>query len=325
MTRHLSTRYSLLAVLVLAVCQPALAATDDEEQEESDARWSLALGTQVDQQSNRGLDGEVGYALTPTTDVRLAGTSVDYTATNPNGFHSQGLELGAAHDFERWTLDGAVGRWQDTDIVTSKELKLGSDLKIAPWTIGLRGLLRRSDFEPLSLSKTVTLRDGTQLPVSAVARCALDNTGIGLHGGYDGEVWGGYASAMNYQYRDSKCRFNTPGLQALQRATRDELRQLLSAHVDRLAAVANRRIGRENTLLASEFAVGASWKHEDLVVSLDYAHQKEVFTGARSNTVSTTGTADLGDNNGVDVTLGLTRGATVKSGAFIGFAVRAHF
>jgi hypothetical protein len=325
MIRPVSARYPLVALLVLAACQPALGATDEEEQEESNARWSLALGAQVDQDSNRGFDGEIGYELTPASSVRVAANSVDYTATNPNGFHSQGLELGASHDFVRWTLEGAVGRWQDTDIVTAKELKLGGDVGIGRWTIGPRGMLRRSDFDPLTVNKTVTLRDGSRLPVSAVARCALDNTGLGLHGGYGGEVWGAYATAMSYQYRDSKCRFNAPGLQALARANRAELRQLLATHVDRLGTVATRRIGRDNVLLDSEADAGASWKHEDLIVSLDYARQKEAFNGARSNTVSATGTADLGDNNAVDVTLGLTRGGTVKTGAFVGFAVRAHF
>ncbi|HXQ64687.1 MAG TPA: hypothetical protein VN787_07520 [Steroidobacteraceae bacterium] len=324
MTRFLEAGYPLLAVLALAVCQPA-AAADEEQQAPSDARWSLALGTEVDQQTNRGFEGEVGYALTPNSSVRLAANSVSYYALASNGFSSQGLELGASHNFARWTLDGAVGRWQDTDILTAEELKLGADLPLRPWSIGLRGMLRRSGFEPLGIDTTVTLRDGTQLPVAATSSCTLDNTGLGLHGAFGGEVWGAYLTAMNYQYRDASCSFDTPGLEALHHPDRAEFSQLEATLVDPLETVGVRRIGRENALLASDFDAGTSWKHEDLIVSLDFAHQKEYFSGAHSNTLSATGTADLGDKSGVDLTVGLTRGSTVQSGAFMGLAVRAHF
>jgi hypothetical protein len=326
MTRIFRGGYPLIAALALAVWQPALAAAEDDGQPEpSDARWSLALATEVDQQTNRGFEGQVGYLLTPGTSIRLAANSVSYYATASNGFSSTGLELGAAHDFAHWTLDAALGRWQDTDILTAEELKLGADLPFKPWTIGLRGMFRRSGFEPLTVDTTVTLGDGTQLPVSASSSCTLDNTGLGLHGAFGGEVWGAYLTAMNYQYQQASCSFDMPGLEALHRPDRAEFTQLESALVDPLETVGVRRIGRENALLASNVDAGTSWKHEDLIVSLEYARQKEYFSGAHSNTLSATGTADLGDKSGVDVTLGLTRGSTVQSGAFVGLGVHAHF
>lgn len=326
MTRRLQALYPLAVCALLALGSAAAAVPDeDDPDEEADARWALSLATQVDQDSNRGFSGEVGYNVTPNTAVRGAVTSVDYTATNPNGFHSNGIEAGASHDFEHFGVDMAIGRWQDTDIVTAKELKFGGEYRRDPWSVGLRGGYRKSDFDAFKADTVVTLRTGARLPVSAVARCKLDNTALGITGRYDGDVWGAYATLMKYQYADSKCKFNAPGLDALSRAQLREFRQLAAGLVDRLSVVATRRIGYENTLLDSSIDVGGSWHHDELVVSLDYTRQKDVFTGTESNTVSTTGTADLGDSSGVDVTLGYTNGRTIKSAAFVGFAVRAHF
>ena len=319
------TGFVVLGLLSCAA-RGATAADDDEDSTGSqDARWSLSLATQVDQQSARGFDGSVGYGLTPTTELLVSANAVDYTATNPNGFHSQGLELGASHDFKRFTVDGSVGRWQDTDILTAKELKVGGEFHADPWAAELRTAYRRSDFDPFASDRTFTHKDGTTRTVSATSRCQIRNTELGLGGRYQGDVWGASASVMNYQYAKSTCRFTSLGLGDKATLTKAEFRQLAAFAVDRLAAVATRRIGRNQTLLDSSIDIGASWKHSDLIVSVDYSRQKEFFKGAKSNTISTTGTADLGSNAGVDVTLGLTRGNGVSSGAFVGFAVRAHF
>jgi hypothetical protein len=321
-------RYSLLAALLIAAGQPVLAATDDDEEEQEpwDARWAVAIVAEVDQQSNRGIAGEVGYAWTPSTSVRLAGNSIAYSEVPGNGFRAQGVELGASHDFKRFALSGAVARWQDSDFLTAEELKLGADLRQKPWFAGLSAMLRRSGFDVVNVNSSITLLDGTLLPVQAPASCKMLNDGIGVHGGYAGDVWGLHGDVRGYQYRTPTCSFGkVVGLEVLDHPTKNEFVQLLAPLVTQLSTVGVRRIGSDNVLLSSALDGGASWKHEDFIVRLDYARQREYLGGMTSNTVFATGTADMGHNSGVDLVIGLTRGRTVSSGGFVGFAVRAHF
>jgi hypothetical protein len=324
-----TTAPCLLAALLLLAQVPAAVAADEADEDEAEetvnAPWALSLSTLVDQQSTRGFIGQLGRDLTPNTTVRFAADSTDYTATNPAGFKSQGIELGASHDFERFSIDGAVARWQDTDIVTAKELKLGGDVHFDPWSVGLRTGYRRSKFDPFRSTADVTLKDGTVVVATSTSRCTLDNTALGLDGRFEGDIWGFYATAMSYQYKDSKCSFKVGAKGVLSPATRQQLRELSGGALDRLSTVATRRIGRQETLLDSSLDSGLSWKHNDLVVSVDYSRQKDFFIGDSSNTYSVTGTADLGDHTGVDCTLGLTRGGGVTSGGFVGFALRARF
>lgn len=326
MTRTRDARYALLALLMLLAVRPALAAGDDDEEEQEpwNARWSLAGVVEVDQQSNRGVAAEVGYALNPTTSLRVAGNSTAFSPTLSNGFHSAGVEAGASHDFKRFSLSAAIGRWEATDILRATEGKLGVDVHLNPWTLGLNGLYRRSNFESLNVNTAVTLLDGTLLPVETTATCSLTNTGIGARGLWTGQVWSARARFMTYQYQSAKCSFGNPtGLDALTRPVKDLFVQLEAPYVDQLETIGVRRIGRENTLESTEFGGGASWKHQDFIVSLDYTRQTEYFSGVSSDTLTATGTADMGHNSGVDLVLGYTRG--VSQGAFVGFVVRAHF
>jgi hypothetical protein len=321
-------RYLLLAALLLGAGPAALAATDDDEEEPEawDARWMIALSTEVDQQSNRNIEADAGYAWTPTTSVRVAANSVAYSEVPGNGFHAQGVELGAQHDFKRWSLSGAIARWQDSDVVTVEEGKLGADLRLKPWIFGVSAMLRRSGFDATKDNTTVTLPDGTQLAVKATSSCKMNNEGYGVHGAYAGDIWGGHAELRSFQYKNASCSFGTAtGLDALTHPTRAEFVQLEAALVTELKTVGVRRIGRDNALLANALEVGASWKHQDFVVRLDFERQKDYFSGNSSDTLFATGTADMGHGSGVDLVVGLTRGSTVVQGAFVGFAVRAHF
>ncbi|MBS0394662.1 MAG: hypothetical protein JSR54_08545 [Proteobacteria bacterium] len=319
----------LLALLPLLGQAPVAHAADepdeDEPEEHADAPWSLALATLVDQASTRGLNVQVGRDVGAANTVQFVADSTDYTSINQAGFKSQGVELGLLHEFERFDVKGAVARWQDTDILTAKELKLDGDLHFDPWSVGLRTGYRRANFDPFTSKVPVTLKNGTTIDAATRSTCSLDNTALGLDGRYEGDIWGFYATAMNYQYKDASCRFLLSGAAVRAGATRAELSALSGGVLDRLTAVATRRIGRDQTLLDSSLDAGTSWKHDDLIVSLDYSRQKDYLVGAISNTYSVTGTADLGDHAGVDCTLGITRGAGVSQGAFVGFGVRARF
>lgn len=318
----------LLAALLLAQAPAAVAATDpdeDEPEEQVDAPWSLSLATEVDQQDTRGIIGELGREVTPNTSVRLALQSIDYTPRKPAGFKAQAVEGGATHDFERFSIQGALAHWQDTDIASANELKLGGDLHFEPWSAGLRTGYRRTDFDRFTSAADVTLNNGTVIPAATTSHCKLDNTALGLDGRFEGDVWGGYATLMRYQYRDAKCQYTAGGVAAVSRADRQQLVDLSGGQLDRLTAVVPHRIGRPETLLDSSLDAGVSWKHEDLIVSLDYTRQKDYLAGVSSSTYSVTGTADLGDHAGVDCTVGITRGDGITNGGFVGFAVRAKF
>jgi hypothetical protein len=326
MTIRTTARSLLAALLLVAQVQAAIAAPDEDEdapRASEPAPWALSLATQVDQQSTRGLVAQLGYDLTKSTAVRFAADSTDRTMTNPANFKSQGVEAGASHDFARFHLDGAIAHWQNTDIVAANELKLGGDFDFAPWSGGLRAGYRRARFDPITT--TVTSSAAPQ-PQSAVARCDLNSTALGLDGRYQGGVWGAYATAMTYHYADADCRFElSDGSVVEQRLNRQQFGQLAAAQATQLTAAALHYIGRQEMLLDGFFDTGASWKHDDLVVSLGYSRQKDYFVGATSNTYSVTGTADLGDHAGVDCTLGVSRGGGVTEGGFVGFALRAKF
>jgi hypothetical protein len=328
MTNRTTAPFLLAALLLLAQAPAAVAAGDpdeDEAEEHVDAKWSLSLATEVDQQDTRGVTGELGRDLTPNTLVRLALTSTDYTPRKQAGFKAQAVEAGASHDFERFSIQGALAHWQDTDIVSASELRLGGDVHFDPWSAGLRTGYRRADFDRFTSAVDVPLANGTTVAAGTTSHCKLDNAVLGVDGRYEGDVWGGYATLMRYQYRDAKCQYTANDVSVAARAGRQQLIDLSGGQLDRLAAVVPHRIGRQETLLESSLDAGASWKHDDLVVSLDYSRQQDYLSGATSNTYAVTGTADLGEHAGVDCTIGVTRGGSVTNGGFVGFAVRAKF
>jgi hypothetical protein len=325
MTIRTTARY-LLAALLLAQAQAAIAAPAPDEDEDAQpvvsGPWALSLATIVDQQSTRGFFGQLGYDLTKKTSIRFAADSTDHTITNPVTFKSQGVEIGAAHDFARFRLDGALAHWQNTDINSANELKLGGSFSAGPWTAGLRAGYRRGTFDPIVTSVTTP----TTPAQPAVARCDLNNTAFGLDGRYQGSVWGGYVTATSYHYADAKCSFQfADGSTVEQHLSKSQFTQLAAAQAAQLTEAALHHIGRQEMLLEGYADAGASWKHDDLVVSLDYSRLKEYFAGATSNTYSVTGTADLGNHAGIDCTLGLTSGGGITDGGFVGFALRAKF
>jgi hypothetical protein len=329
MTIRMTVPAVLAALLLLAQVPAAVAAADDPDEDEPeqkvDAPWSLSLATQVDQLNTRGFTGELGRDLTPNTTVRFRADSNDYTAVAAANFKSEGVELGAVHDWESFSIDGAVAHWIDTDIVTANELKLGGEYRFDPWTVGLKTGYRRAKFDPFTSKGAVTLPDGTVVPATTKSTCKLDNTALGLNGRFDGDIWGASVEFMDYPYADAKCSYKVATKSALSRADRLALRDLSGGALDRLNSVATRHIGRDESLLDWSLDAGGSWKHDDLVVSLDYSRQKAYLIGAVSSTYAVTGTADLGDHMGVDCTLGVTTGGGVSSGGFIGFALRAKF
>jgi hypothetical protein len=314
-----------LIMLASARCLPASAAADDDENvPDKDARWLLQLATVVDQHSGRGLAGSAGYSTSPATTWTLGANGSDTTSTSTSGLATSGIDFGYAHDFDHWGVNAAIGRWQDVDVLTARELNGGGEFRRDAWSVGPRLQVRRTTFDPINANTTVTV-GGTPLPVVAIARCTLDNFGLGLRSAYDGETFGGHLDGAKYQYRDSSCHFDVTGLGALARDTRSELRQLLGPTADLLARNAARHIGSQNALLDSSFGGGASWRHEDLKLALDYVRARDFLVGLKSDTLSLTATADLGDSSGVDTTLGATRSATYGTIAFLEFAVRAHF
>ena len=320
----------LLAALSLLASGHALAAADDDDEDQDDSYvgpWALSLATQVDRLSTRGLNAELAYDLWRDTTIRIQGDSVDYSSAQGDRLRSQGVELGVLHDFGRFDVDAAVGRWQSTDVLTARELKLGGNVHSGPWSAGLRTGYRRADFDPFS--NTITLQlGGMPTPFTAISRCRLDNTAIGADGRYEGDTWGGYATAMRYNYRSADCNFDVIGFgRRRAREAGAKFRTLAANQLARLTSVATRRIGRQETLLDSSLDAGLSWKHHDLTLSLDGTREKDFFIGANSTIVSVTVTADLGFATAVDVTLGDTRGGSpgTPTGAFVGFALRTRF
>ena len=331
--------FCLLVALLAAPVHAAPPPDDDEEDETADTRWALDLKSEVDQDSGRSFEGKVGYSLTPDTQVSLDAISVN-AGTNLSGLVSNGVTLGLVHDFDPYSVNLNAGRWQDNGLVTAKELSGGLDFNHDAWTVGVIGEGRRSDFDAFNANANVTLRNGTKLVVRARSKCSLDNVGFGLHGEYGGEVWGFSGNYTSYHYADTRCKFNSAGLAALERAKRSEFRQLAAELTNRLQRKVTSRIGSQNSLLDSSYGAGASWRHDDLVLALDYTRQKDFFGGTTADTLALTATADFGHGTGVDATLGATRSPTLPAiatvtgaagtptggtVAYLGLALRAKF
>jgi hypothetical protein len=323
-----TTAHSLLAALLLLAHTPAvLAAADpdeDEPQEQSDSRWAASLSTDVDQASTRGFAGELRYHATPATDVHFAAETTSYTQTINNGFTSQAVELGAGHEFKWFGIDAAVAHWQALDILAANEFLVGAELHLGPWSIGPRLGYRRSNFNPFDVTVTNATSGTTS---SGEATCKLSNDAYGLDGRFQGSVWGAHATFMDFRYSNASCAVN-PGTGApivTVHQNQTQFAQLVGALVQPMSVAATRYIGRDQTLMDSDLDAGVSWKHNDLVVALGYARQKEYFTGDGSSTYFVTGTADLGNATGIDCTIGITRGDGITESGFVGLAVRAKF
>ena len=305
--------FCLLVALLAAPVHAAPPPDDDDEEDAADdTRWALDLKTEVDQDSGRSFEGKGAYSLTPDTQASLDAVSVN-AGTNLAGLISYGLSLGLTHDFDPYSVAATATRWQDNDLVTAKELTGGFDFNHDAWTIGLIGEARRSDFDAFNANAKVTLPDGTVLTVRARSKCSMDNVGYGLHGEYTGDVWGFSGNYMSYRYSDTRCKFDSAGLAALERARRHQFRQLAADLTNRLKRKVTTRIGSQNALLDSSYGAGASWRHNDLVLALDYTRQKEFFGDTVADTLALTATADFGHGTGVDVTLGATRSPTLPA------------
>jgi hypothetical protein len=330
--------FCLLAALLTAPVHAA-PPPDDDEEEAADTRWALGLKSEVDQDSGRSFEGKGAYSLTPDTQVSLDAISVN-GGTNLAGLISNGVTLGVTHDFDPWSVELNAGRWQDNDLVTAKELTGGVDFNHDAWTVGLIGEARRSDFDAFNANARVKMPDGTLLTVQARSKCSLDNVGYGLHGEYAGDVWGFSGNYMGYRYADTRCQFDSAGLAALERARKDQFRQLAVDLTNRLERKVTTRIGSQNALLDSSYGAGTSWRHDDLVLALDYTRQTDFFNGLAADTLALTATADFGHGTGVDVTLGATRSPTLPAiaavtgapgtpaggtVAYLGLALRAKF
>ena len=320
-----TTILCLIAAMAVFAHAPAEGATadDDEDVQPPAGPWGLSLATQVDQPSTRGFQGRIGYDFTKRTSAYFGADNTERTSTNPANFTSTGIEAGAAHAFARFGLDGAVAHWQNTDVNSATEMKLRSEFGAGPWLGAVRVGYRWGKFEPIDT--TATPPGGPQ-PLPAIATCKLNNTAFGLDGRWQSGVWGAHATAMNFRYSDADCHFDFGGGTVVkQKLTRDQFAQLAAAQAAELIAAATHYIGREEMLLDGYVDAGASWKKDDFVVSLDYSRTKEYFEGATANTLSVTGTADLGGHTGVDCTLGITRGTGVSNVGYVGFALRAKF
>ena len=314
-----AARRALAAMLCLLAAWPALAADDEDNEAEPPTRWALSLATIVDQKSAREFDGSGGYALTPTSLVQLGANLSDSTSNSSTGVGTSAVDLGLSHDFRRWSVDGKLRRWQATDIVNSVELSGGADWRSEPWSAGPRLEARRSRFDPQSV--TVAVPGVVLAPVNPTASCTLNNFGYGLRGDYQGKEWGAKLAGMSYRYSDANCNFD--GVHA--HVARTLLAQLLGASADRLARAAARSVGSRDAPVDSRFGGGASWRQDELRLSLDFSIAKDLLLAVKSKTLAATAAADLGGGTGVDMTLGATKSGAYGTIGFVEFALRAKF
>jgi hypothetical protein len=275
-------------------------------------------------------DGGYGYAIDatwyagPRTRLFLGGNYADTTAS-VSGLATKGISAGAGRDFGRLSLDAWYDQWQDNDVVTARSVNAALYIPAGDFTLSLLAQLRESDFEPFDASATVALRSGEQVVINAVADCELDDSGLGLALGWQGDRLEGYLRGMQYDYDDVACGFDSPLLERLRRNRPAIFAQFAPRVIGPLAANATSRIGAENALLDYSLGAGLGWDAGARRYGLDYLHQRDYFTGLEAGTLSASVTFRL--EAGPDLTLegGATDGDYGGTAWFAGIGLRKLF
>jgi len=277
-----------------------------------------SVGAELDEESGYVVTGALGGAFAQRTTWDLAASHSD-TATTLSDLTASAIDGSLYQDFGRLGIRLRVGGWVDRDFIEAHELGATFDIHGEGWTVALETQLRSSDFEPIEVNRTITLRDGRQVTIQGVADCAVDDTGLGARVG----VWSGSfsfsISTMSYDYDGFGCDFSIPVLDALRSSTRDEFVQLADNLSLVLSLGAGRRLIADNALLDSR--VSLSMSHDTGLRSYNvyYDSTEDVFFGRTANTLSAGIGFPLRSGNEIEIYAGVTEFDTRSTIAFLGW------
>ena len=181
---RVSTSHCMLAMLALCGSATAMAAPRSSD-DETPNHWTLSAGAQVDDQSNSAYNAHVVYEGTidanwsitgshSTASTDFSGITTDYGAFE---FWHYGEHRGIAFGAHWFSHDGVAQAFEGT---------MSVPLHWKHFHVNLNAAARRFEFDKFQSNTIVSLRDGTLLPVNAVADCSANNAGYGLEAGIDG-------------------------------------------------------------------------------------------------------------------------------------------
>lgn len=177
------------------------------------------VGAEIDGDGGYLLFGAVGGPVSDRTTWDLAASRAD-AATKLSDLRTTAFDGSLYPDFGDVGLRVGLGSWRGEDLVRANDLSAALDLHGAMWTLGLETQWRQSDFEPVAIDRTVTLRNGSLFTIQGGADCEIDDTALGARLSVSAEDWYFSVSGMRYDYESFGCEFSVPAVDVLRRATR---------------------------------------------------------------------------------------------------------
>jgi hypothetical protein len=280
----------------------------------------VSAGTEVDDESGYLLYAAIGSNFAESTSWDLAvghaDTSRDFTSLTTTSY-----DAGIRHDFGNVALRFGYGGWQDSDLVATEKIAAALDFHGEGWSFALQSEFRDSAFEPFSIDRTITLRDGTLYTITARADCDIDDVGLGARLSLSNDSWAWTLGGMSYDYDDPECAFNLRALDFLRSSTRDEFVQFADRLTALLSYAAGTNLIAENSFLDSR--LGTSLTHTNAVrtYSVYFDHLEEAFFGLTSDTLSGGMTFPVGTAYELELYVGVTESDAFSNIGFLGFSM----
>jgi hypothetical protein len=279
-----------------------------------------AVGAEIDDSDGYVLHGAIGGDFTEATRWDL-GASRAEASTNASDLSTTAYDGSLYHDFGSAGLRVRLGGWSDDTLVSTGELGAALDFHGDGWSFALETELRQSDFEPIGVDRTITLRDGTPFLAQGRADCSVDNTGLGARLSLSNETWRFAASGMSFDYDAFSCAFSFPVLDALRRTTRGEFVQIADRLTDALSLGAARRLVADNSLLDSRFGLSLSRISGLRNYTVYYDATEDAFLGRSADTLSAGIEFLLRSGHALEFYGGVTDYETRPNIAFLGFSL----
>ena len=106
--------------------------------------YIVGLGMGADDSSGRSLAGLVDFGLTERTFLTLT-AGISDADTVVSNIETRSYDVSFSHDFEPITVRLAAGRWGDSDLIESDDVRAGVSLDVGGWRFGIDG--ERRDVE----------------------------------------------------------------------------------------------------------------------------------------------------------------------------------
>lgn len=291
--------------LLLVVAVPALADTPTPDRD-----WRIRAAAEAGEQDSRGASLAVDYA---PADARFSlGAAVQYAEAAlagpavPGDSKPQTVGFGADMG---WLLGPALltlgfDTTDDEDFRQSDRWTAGVRVGRGAFGATARVSRRATDFDPVPVGGTYTLRTGQTITLTGTMGCDVDDTGYGLAFDWSGDRWTGYLGATAYEYDSLSCEFSATVPTELRRLNPRRFGALSAAAARRFEPRAGGRIARELQLLESEITAGVGYRFEVVDVSIDWFHGKDEFEGLAQDDWSATLGLPLGGAWRLELTAG---------------------